>query len=160
MSSPNQASYLETRHSGHIHIQYDYVWPQSFGLGHSLRPIYSFADYSKMWFRFQNLLHHPQNHGMVISYQNTEVRDCGSHGPTLNQIAVSGYPEIRVCAKLILLTCASPICRTPLSISMHGGKIVDAVIKAVLDTTDGLKYQVDFGKDQTATISERQIVKA
>jgi hypothetical protein len=26
---------------------------------------------------------------------------------------------------------------------MHGGKIVDAVIKAVLDTTDGLKYQVD-----------------
>jgi hypothetical protein len=42
---------------------------------------------------------------------------------------------------------------------MHGGKIVDAVIKAVLDTTDGLKYQVDFGKDQTATISERQIVK-
>ena len=44
-------------------------------------------------------------------------------------------------------------------VSKHGGKIVDAVIKAILDTTDGLKYQVDFGKDQTATISERQIVK-
>jgi hypothetical protein len=41
---------------------------------------------------------------------------------------------------------------------MYGGKIVDAVIKAVLDTTDGLKYQVDFGKDQTA-VSERQVVK-
>jgi hypothetical protein len=44
-------------------------------------------------------------------------------------------------------------------VSMHGGKIVEAVIKAILDTTDGLKYQVDFGKDQTATILERQIVK-
>jgi hypothetical protein len=44
-------------------------------------------------------------------------------------------------------------------VSMHGGKIVDAVIKAILGTTDGLKYQVDFGKDQTATVSERQIVK-
>jgi hypothetical protein len=44
-------------------------------------------------------------------------------------------------------------------VSMHGSKIVDAVIKAVLDATDGLKYQVDFGKDQTATVLERQIVK-
>jgi hypothetical protein len=44
-------------------------------------------------------------------------------------------------------------------VSMHGGKIVDAGIKAILDTTDGLKYQIDFGKDQTATISERQVVK-
>jgi small-conductance mechanosensitive channel len=44
-------------------------------------------------------------------------------------------------------------------VSMHGGKIVDAVIKAILDTTDGLKYQIDFGKDQTATISERLVVK-
>jgi hypothetical protein len=44
-------------------------------------------------------------------------------------------------------------------VSMHGGKIVDAVIKAILDTTDGLKYQVDFGKDQTASVSEGQIVK-
>jgi len=44
-------------------------------------------------------------------------------------------------------------------VSMHGGKIVDAVMKAILDTTDGLKYQVDFGKDQTAKILERQIVK-
>jgi hypothetical protein len=44
-------------------------------------------------------------------------------------------------------------------VSMHGGKIIDAVIKAILDTTDGLKYQVDFGRDQTAMVSERQIVK-
>jgi hypothetical protein len=32
-------------------------------------------------------------------------------------------------------------------VSMHGGKIVDSVIKAILDTTDGLKYQVEFGND-------------
>jgi hypothetical protein len=44
-------------------------------------------------------------------------------------------------------------------VSMHGGKIVDAVIKAILDTTDGLKYQVDFGNDQAVTISEQQVVK-
>jgi hypothetical protein len=43
-------------------------------------------------------------------------------------------------------------------VSMHGGKIVDAAIKAILDTTDGLKYQVAFGHDQTATFSERQVV--
>jgi hypothetical protein len=29
-------------------------------------------------------------------------------------------------------------------LSMHGGTIVDAVVKAILDTTDGLNYQVDF----------------
>jgi hypothetical protein len=32
-------------------------------------------------------------------------------------------------------------------VSMSGGKIVDATIKAVLDGyTDGVRYQVDFGK--------------
>jgi hypothetical protein len=44
-------------------------------------------------------------------------------------------------------------------VSMPGGKIVEAVIKAILDTTDGLKYQVAFGNDQTATVLERQVVK-
>jgi hypothetical protein len=45
-------------------------------------------------------------------------------------------------------------------VSMHGGRIIDAVIKAVHDEyTDGVRYQVDFGKDQTALIRERQIVK-
>jgi hypothetical protein len=42
---------------------------------------------------------------------------------------------------------------------MHGGKIVDAVIKAILDKTDGLHYQIDFGKEQTALIREWQVVK-
>ena len=44
-------------------------------------------------------------------------------------------------------------------VSMHGGKIVDAVIKAIIDKTGGLHYQIDFGKEQTALISERQVVK-
>jgi hypothetical protein len=29
-------------------------------------------------------------------------------------------------------------------VNMHAGKIVDATIKAVIDATDGAKYQVDF----------------
>jgi hypothetical protein len=45
-------------------------------------------------------------------------------------------------------------------VSMHGGKIVDAIVKAILDDfTDGPRYQVDFGHDQTALIGEWQIVK-
>jgi hypothetical protein len=42
---------------------------------------------------------------------------------------------------------------------MHGGKIVDAVIKAIIDKTDALHYQIDFGNEQTALISEQQVVK-
>jgi hypothetical protein len=42
---------------------------------------------------------------------------------------------------------------------LHAGKIVDVTIKAVIDATDGVKYQVDFGHDQTALIDEWQIIK-
>jgi hypothetical protein len=44
-------------------------------------------------------------------------------------------------------------------VSMHGGRIVDAVIKAVLEHKDGLRFQVAFGQDQTALIGEWQVVK-
>ena len=43
------------------------------------------------------------------------------------------------------------------SMQMHGGEIVDATIKAVIETISDRKYQADFGNDQTVT--ERQIVK-
>jgi hypothetical protein len=43
-------------------------------------------------------------------------------------------------------------------VSMHGGKIVDAVIKAIIDRTDGLHYQIDFGNEQTALVRASQIV--
>jgi hypothetical protein len=38
-------------------------------------------------------------------------------------------------------------------VSMHDGKIVDAVIKAILnDDRGGLHYQIDFGHAHTALI--------
>jgi hypothetical protein len=40
-------------------------------------------------------------------------------------------------------------------VSMHGGKVIDAVIKAVIDRKDDLHCQVDFGNEQTALVSER-----
>lgn len=46
-----------------------------------------------------------------------------------------------------------------ISVSMHGGKIVDAVIKATIDKMDGLHYQVDFGNEQASLIREWQIVR-
>ena len=36
---------------------------------------------------------------------------------------------------------------------------MDATVKAIIDSTDGVMYQVDFGFDQTALIHEWQIVK-
>ena len=44
-------------------------------------------------------------------------------------------------------------------VNMHSGKIVDATVKAIIDSTDGVKYQVDFGFRRTAPINEWQIVK-
>jgi hypothetical protein len=46
-----------------------------------------------------------------------------------------------------------------LRVSLYGGKIVDAVIKAVIEHKDGLRFQVAFGHDQTVLIGEWQIVK-
>ena len=46
-----------------------------------------------------------------------------------------------------------------IKVNMHAGKLVDAIIKAIINSTDGAKYQVDFGKDQTALVHEWQIVK-
>jgi hypothetical protein len=44
-------------------------------------------------------------------------------------------------------------------VNMHAGKIVDAAIKALISTTNGVQYQVDFGFDQTALIHQWQILK-
>jgi len=41
---------------------------------------------------------------------------------------------------------------------MHAGKIVDAVVKAVIERKDGRQLQVDFGHEQTALIYEWQVV--
>jgi hypothetical protein len=44
-------------------------------------------------------------------------------------------------------------------VNMHGGRIVDATIKAIIDRTDGKRLQVDFGKDETALIHLWQVVE-
>jgi small-conductance mechanosensitive channel len=43
-------------------------------------------------------------------------------------------------------------------VNMHAGKIVEATIKAIINSTEGVKYQVDFGNDQTALVHEWQVV--
>jgi hypothetical protein len=43
--------------------------------------------------------------------------------------------------------------------NLHHGKIEDAVVRAVIEHTDGLKLQVDFGHEQTAVIEEWQVVE-
>jgi hypothetical protein len=42
-------------------------------------------------------------------------------------------------------------------VSMHGGKVVDAVIKAAIDRTDGLHFQIDFRNERTALDVLRQL---
>jgi hypothetical protein len=42
-----------------------------------------------------------------------------------------------------------------IQVSMSGGKIVEAVIKAIIDKTDGVHCQIAFGKEQTALIREK-----
>jgi hypothetical protein len=39
------------------------------------------------------------------------------------------------------------------------GQIAEATIRAVIERTDGLHLQVDFGYDQTALIEEWQVVQ-
>jgi hypothetical protein len=46
-----------------------------------------------------------------------------------------------------------------IKVNMHAARIVDATIKAIIDFREGLKYQVDFGLDQTALIHEWQIIR-
>ena len=44
-------------------------------------------------------------------------------------------------------------------ISVPPGRIVDATVKAVVERTDGLHLQVDYGNDQTALVDSRQVVE-
>ena len=44
-------------------------------------------------------------------------------------------------------------------VKLSGGRIVEATIKALVDTTEGMRLQVDFGFDETALISDWQIVE-
>ena len=44
-------------------------------------------------------------------------------------------------------------------VNMHRGRIVDATIKAIIESTDGKRLQVDFGKDETALVHLWQVVE-
>ena len=44
-------------------------------------------------------------------------------------------------------------------VSLPLGHIVEATIRAVIEHTDGLKLQVDYGIDQTALVSVRQVLQ-
>jgi hypothetical protein len=43
-------------------------------------------------------------------------------------------------------------------VKLSGGRLVQATIKAIIDTTEGVRLQVSFG-DETARIYEWQIVE-
>jgi len=43
-------------------------------------------------------------------------------------------------------------------VNLHHGKIEDAVVRAVVEHTDGFKLQID-GNDQTALIDASQVVR-
>ncbi|HXJ11723.1 MAG TPA: hypothetical protein VNH19_05560 [Candidatus Limnocylindrales bacterium] len=42
-------------------------------------------------------------------------------------------------------------------VTLHDGRIVEAVVKAVIDRTDGKRLQVDYGKDETALVHLWQV---
>jgi copper(I)-binding protein len=44
-------------------------------------------------------------------------------------------------------------------VNLHHGKIEDAVVRAVVENTDGTKPQVDVGLDLTALIDRWQVVE-
>ena len=37
-----------------------------------------------------------------------------------------------------------------ISVSLSAGRVVDGVVKAIINRTDGVRPQVDYGKDETA----------
>jgi hypothetical protein len=40
----------------------------------------------------------------------------------------------------------------PVSITLHAGRIVDGTVRAVVERTDGMRLQIDYGKDETALV--------
>jgi hypothetical protein len=44
-------------------------------------------------------------------------------------------------------------------VKFNDGRVLESKIRAIIEGTNGLKLQVDFGHEETALINERQIVK-
>lgn len=41
----------------------------------------------------------------------------------------------------------------PVTVSLFAGRVIDGVVKTIVNRTDGVRLQVDFGKDETALVS-------
>ncbi len=46
-----------------------------------------------------------------------------------------------------------------MKVSLPLGHIVDATIRAIVERTDGIHLQVDYGKDQTALVRASEVVQ-
>jgi hypothetical protein len=44
-------------------------------------------------------------------------------------------------------------------VKLSGGRVEESIVRAVVDTTEGLKLQVDFGHEETALVHEWQVVE-
>ena len=38
------------------------------------------------------------------------------------------------------------------SLTLHTGRIVEGTVRAIVEKTDGVRLQVDYGKDETALV--------
>jgi len=38
------------------------------------------------------------------------------------------------------------------TVSLSAGRVVDGIVKAIINRTDGVRLQVDYGKDETALV--------
>jgi hypothetical protein len=47
----------------------------------------------------------------------------------------------------------------PIVVRLNDGRIVEAKIRAVIEETNGLHLQVDYGHDETALVHEKQVGK-
>ena len=45
----------------------------------------------------------------------------------------------------------------PTVVRLNDGRIVEAKIRAVIEQTNGLQLQLDYGHDETALIHEKQV---
>jgi len=43
------------------------------------------------------------------------------------------------------------------TMSLSAGRVVDGVVKAIISCTDGVRLQVDYGKDETALVYQWQV---
>ena len=46
-----------------------------------------------------------------------------------------------------------------LKVKLSGRRIVEVTVKAIVETTEGVRLQVDFGYDETALVFEWQVVE-